>query len=259
VIDLSKKHASNTLLGYVHSIESLGALDGPGLRSVVFVQGCPLRCKFCHNIDCVPTEGGIPYTISDLVDELLKFKPYWGKDNEKGGVTLSGGEPLYQCRFVYSVAKALHEKNIHIAVDTSLYTTLRCLDLLIPVVNLWMVSIKELDPQKHRKLTGKDNKKILENLRYLDKHLKGKRSIRIRVLIIPTLTNSKEYLENLADIILSLRHLEKVELLAYDDHARFKWLELGMLYPFDGIRKASVPDMQKAAEVLSQKGLPVIY
>jgi pyruvate formate lyase activating enzyme len=288
----------NKLLGYVHSIESLGALDGPGLRSVVFFQGCPLRCKFCHNIDCAQLKGGVSYTEADLVDELLKFKPYWGKE---GGVTLSGGEPLYQCRFVYSITKALHEKDVHIAIDTSLYTSSTCLDLLIPTVNLWMVSIKELDAKRHQDLTGKDNAKILRNLRYLDDHvlssekcipngfqdlarrkrsraaectpcymssetslqqrkiLKGEGYIRIRVLIIPTLTDTKEYLEKLADIVLSLKHLEKVELLAYDNHARFKWMELKKSYAFDHIPQASKHDLEKAATILQKTGLQVMY
>lgn len=243
--------------GYVHSIESLGALDGPGLRSIVFLQGCPLHCKFCHNIDCVTAKGGILYNNLDLVNELLKFKPYWGKE---GGITLSGGEPLYQCPFVYALAKTFHENEIHVAVDTSLYANTACLDRLMPIVNLWMVSIKELDPAKHKALTGKDNIKILKNLRYLDDHIpSNKQSIRIRVLIIPTLTDSEEYLKKLAEVILSIKHLEKVELLAYNNHARFKWLELKKTYELDGIPEATKLDLQQAATILEKKGLQVLY
>lgn len=243
--------------GYVHSIESLGALDGPGLRSIIFFQGCPLQCKFCHNIDCAQAKGGIRYNNLDLVNELLKFKPYWGK---AGGVTLSGGEPLYQCPFVYSIAKAFHEKGVNIAVDTSLYASTACLDKLIPVVNLWMVSIKELDAKRHEDLTGRDNIKILKNLRYLDDHiLSTEQSIRIRVLIIPTLTDSEEYLTNLANVISSINHLEKVELLAYNNHARFKWIELKKAYEFDNIPEASKHDLQKAAAIFQKNRLQAIY
>ncbi len=255
----NKQKKDSWILGHVHSLESLGALDGPGLRSVVFFQGCPLHCQFCHNIDCAQSEGGTPYTDLDLVDELMKFKPYWGKKKGQGGVTFSGGEPLQQYVFTYSVAKALHDQGVHIAVDTCLYTTPECLDVLLPVVDLWMISIKELDTEKHKKLTGRDNKKILDNLRYLDDHLGETAKIRIRILILPTMTDGQEYLENLAKLILTVNHLEVVELLAYNSHARFKWEELHHSYELDGIPDATVQDLQKAGEVLRGKGLEVVW
>ena len=167
--------------GYIHSIESLGTLDGPGLRTVVFLQGCPLKCKYCHNIDCATKEKGKQIDHTEVVERVMKNREYW---NGSGGVTLSGGEPTFQPEFLYEILKVLHEKGVHTAVDSCLVTKREVIDNLLPVTSYWMVSIKHMDDEVHKELTGSSNKLIFENVQYLDSLLKDKR-LRIRFLVIP--------------------------------------------------------------------------
>lgn len=152
--------------GYVHSIETLGAVDGPGLRTVVFLQGCPLRCKFCHNVDCTLKEGGTAYSAAELVQKVLQNKEYWtqydaGKEI-RGGVTISGGEPTYQSAFLYEVLHALQQEGVHTAIDSCSVTSKSVIKELVPVVDYWMLSVKHMDDTEHRTITGATNKIILE-------------------------------------------------------------------------------------------------
>lgn len=156
--------------GYIHSFESFGTVDGPGIRYVVFMQGCPLRCKYCHNPDTW-TRGGTPYTAGQVCDEALKYKNYFG---EKGGVTVSGGEPLLQIGFVTELFSLLKERGIHTAADTSGYTfdpdDPVCVEKhkkLLEVTDLVLLDIKHIDPEAHKGLTGKENGRTLAFARFL--------------------------------------------------------------------------------------------
>jgi pyruvate formate lyase activating enzyme len=240
------------LIGKVHSVESLGTLDGPGLRTVVFLQGCPLRCKFCHNIDCTLREGGTEYAVGELVNKILSNKPYWGA---RGGVTFSGGEPTFQNKFLLACLEKLKEEGVNVALDTCMMNSLFVIETLLKFVDLWMITIKHMDPVEHKELTGIRNEVILRNIRYLDELItehKLKAKIRIRVLVIPEINDSEENLKKLGEFVSQVKNLEVVELLAYSTHGRHKWLKLFGEYPLEGVRAATKDDLQRAMDILSE-------
>ena len=239
--------------GYIHSIESMGTLDGPGIRTVVFFQGCPLRCKFCHNIDTNAPKQGQEYTPQELADKVIKNKEYW---KETGGVTISGGEPVLQPEFLLEFLKELKSKNVHTAVDTCIKTTKQVIDTLLPYVDLWMISLKELDNQKHFELTNSHNADILENIKYIDS--KGA-SIRIRFLVIPTLTDNAELIKGVGQFVATLKNLESLELLAYGTHGKDKWYEIFGQYHLEGVREATKFDLEAVKEQIKDFNFQIIF
>ncbi len=242
------------MIGYVHSIESMGTLDGPGIRTVVFFQGCPLKCKFCHNIDTNFPKQGQEYTPEELFKKVVKNQEYW---KNGGGVTISGGEPLMQPEFLLEFLKLLKENNIHTVVDTSIKTNKKVIDSLLPYVDLWMISLKELDNEKHIKLTESSNKEILENIKYIDEK-KGS-SVRIRFLVVPTLTDSEELIRKVGEFVNGLRNLESLELLAYGTHGKDKWYEFFKTYHLEDIRDANIQDLEKVKNQLKNFKFEVIF
>lgn len=251
--------------GFIHSIESLGTMDGPGLRTVIFLQGCPLKCKFCHNIDCsVQTENN-KISAEELVQKVLSGRSYWesydNSDDMKGGVTISGGDPTFQPEFLLEILKLLKAENIHTAVDTCLMTSTETIDSIFPYVDLWMCSVKHTDDRQHKALTGTSNKKILQNLTYLDDKISKSNSasqIRIRFLIIPGLTDSKENVEKTAEITKSLKNLEAAEVLAYGSHGKYKWIELFGKYELEGVPDATEKDTEKVRKVFRKMDIPLV-
>ncbi len=239
--------------GYIHSIESMGTLDGPGMRTVVFFQGCPLRCKFCHNIDTNFPQKGEEHTVEELVEKVMKNQEYW---NGTGGVTVSGGEPVFQPEFLLNFLKILKEKGVNIAVDTCIKTSQEIIDSLLPYVDLWMISLKELDSQKHFELTNSHNTDILENIKYIDK--KGGK-IRIRFLVIPTVTDNFDLIEGIGNFVNQLENLESLELLAYGTHGKEKWYEIFKTYHLEGIRDANEDDLVKVKKQLEKFNLNVTF
>jgi len=253
------------MVGKVHSIESFGTLDGPGVRTVVFLQGCPNRCKFCHNPDSVLMRGGTPYTVKGLVKEILKNKPFW-EDYEtentakkvKGGVTFSGGEPMMQTEFLAAVVKELKKHGVHIAVDTSANASFEEISSIVEYVDLWMISIKQMFDAIHQELVGVSNKKILSNILSLDKLLteynkkhQTTKMIRNRFVIIPKITDTPEHLHELGKFIKQIKNLEKVELLPYSTIGRSKWIELFGEYHLEGVPEATADDVAKTKKILS--------
>ncbi len=248
------------LKGKIHSIESLGALDGPGLRTVIFFQGCPLRCKFCHNVDSITTQGGKEYTVEELFKIVKSFSDYWGDDSKKGGVTLSGGDPLFQTDFALKFVKRLNSEKINIALDTSLFCKWEKIKKFIPFVDLWMVSLKHMNSEKHYELTSVNNDIIIENLRKLDNSISSgkKGKIRPRFLIIPGITDTKNNLLKTGKAIKSIKNIEKVEILKYGTHGIHKWKENFGKYPLDGVRSAEDKDIKRAVEIMDLKDIDVI-
>ncbi len=251
--------------GYVNSIETLGALDGPGLRSVVFLQGCGLTCKYCHNPECITPKVGSKYEAADLCQELLKYRSYWGNSTTSGGVTFSGGEPLLQVDFIQQVALALDKQQtakIHIAVDTSLFVPQYHIEQLLERIDYWMVSVKHLDTQAHKFLTGQGNKHILRNLAFLDNKLaeaNKRKSLRLRYLVIPGYTDSAKYAAEFAKLALSLKSLDAIELLAYNSHAKAKWEMAAKKFSFGGIPDATPEQLEALGSQLKSSGLQVIF
>jgi pyruvate formate lyase activating enzyme len=257
--------------GQLHSIQTLGTLDGPGLRTVVFLQGCPLQCKFCHSVDTTPYSGGTNITPEQLFERVMKNEPYWRTlsyyndetDSVVGGVTITGGEPTAQPLFLLEFLKLLKSENVHIALDTSLFTSKKTLDSLLPYVDLWMISLKHMDSIKHQELVGKPNEQIIENLIYLDKLIEEtddiESKIRIRFVLIPGVTDESNHLRQLGSFTSRIKNLEVFELLPYVTLGKFKWIELFGKYPLEGVPEAGDVDIQRFLDIISVNNLEVLY
>lgn len=233
-------------MGRIHSFESFGTVDGPGIRFVVFMQGCNLQCKFCHNRDTWDSSGGKVVTVEDLVTRILKYKNYFISSH--GGVTISGGEPLLQTSFLLTLCTQLKKHSIHIALDTSGMVTITDeIATLISLVDLFLLDIKHIDDEKCKELVGVSNNKELTFARYLSEHHKP---IWIRQVLIPGITDKEEDLLKLKSFISSLKTVEKVELLPYHTLGKFKWEKLGFPYSLESITSPSEEQLLKAKRLL---------
>lgn len=217
-------------LGYIHSVLTGGTLDGPGVRYVIFMQMCPFRCMYCHNPDTWFKNSLGAKTVDSVYNDILKYKDFFNFSG--GGVTLSGGEPLLQAGFVLSLFKKLKEIKIHTCLDTCGYVDLSDdIKNAIALCDLVMLDIKHLDSQMHLKLTGKDNKKVLDFLDYLYSIYK---KTRIRQVLVPSFTTDEEYIDKLIKFLDKYRAIiEKVELLPYHKMGIEKWQKLGLEYKLD--------------------------
>lgn len=222
-------------IGHIHSTESFGAADGPGVRFIVFVRGCHMRCAYCHNPDTWEVGGGEEMTAGSLIKKALRYKSYWG---EEGGITVSGGEPLLQTEFVTALFKLAKENGIHTTLDTAGNPFTRSepffgkFNELMKYTDLVMLDIKEIDSKKHKDLTGFDNANILDMARYLSDI---KKTMWIRHVLVPDTTDFDDDLDKLGSFIKTLSNVERTEVLPYHTLGRFKWDELGIKYRLDGI------------------------
>lgn len=219
--------------GYISKIETFGSVDGPGIRFLVFLSGCPFRCLYCHNPETWKLEDGTKADSEELIQKALRYKAYWGKE---GGITVSGGEPLVQIDFLIDLFKKAKKEGINTCLDTSGATFksepkyLQKFDELLQYTDLFLLDIKHIDEARHKELTGKGNKHVLEMARYLDD--KGKK-MWIRHVLVPSITDDDRYLEELRKFLDSLVNIERVEVLPYHDLARIKYQELGIPYPLE--------------------------
>lgn len=241
------------MTGRVHSIESFGLVDGPGVRSVVFLKGCNLRCRYCHNPDTWTKEGGEEWEAEGLFQKLYRFKPYW---KNKGGITVSGGEAMLQMEFVTDLFSIAKKHDIHTALDTSggpfcmEPDYLESFQKLMGVTDLFILDMKEMDPERHKALTGQDNRNILEFARYLSAH---KKPMWIRHVLVPGLTDSRESLEALYDFIRELKSVERVEILPYHTMGVHKWEALGIPYYLKNVLPPTEEEVRRAEEILRIK------
>ena len=210
------------LLGRIHSLETLGTVDGPGIRFVVFMQGCPLKCKYCHNRDTWEINSGKTYTVDELIKKILRSKSYF--EASSGGVTVSGGEPLLQVEFVTELFKRLKEKKIHTALDTagSLPINDKIKELL-KYTDLVLLDIKHIDKEKSIDLIGTSNKNNLNFAKYLSNN---RIPMWIRQVLVPGYTDDKQDLLKLKEFISSLNSVKKIEILPYHNLGKFKWEKL---------------------------------
>ena len=232
----------------IHSIETFGTVDGPGIRFVTFFQGCNLECKYCHNRDAWNINEGNYISVDELLNNILKYKSYIMPN---GGFTASGGEPLLQPYFLISLFKKLKEANIHTAIDTSgMVEITDTIKELLSLTDLVLLDIKHINPEKAKQLIGFDNKKELEFAKYLsDNNI----PVWIRQVIIPGITDSKEDLLELKKFINSLNNVQNVELLPYHNLGEYKWNNLGFDYSLKDIRLANSEDIKRAKEILEIK------
>lgn len=230
----------------IHSFESFGTVDGPGIRFVVFMQGCSLKCKYCHNRDTWDLCGGTLYSISDVISKIEKYKNYFIPSG--GGVTVSGGEPLLQLKFVTELFTQLKKEGIHTAIDTSgNFALTEDIKKLIDLTDLFLLDIKCINDEICRDLTGVSNKQELAFAKYLSDIQKD---MWIRQVLVPGITDKKDDLQKLKEFISSLSSVKKVEVLPYHSMGRFKWEELGLEYALDGVPDATSEDVEKAKKIL---------
>lgn len=215
------------MIGNINSIETMGLLDGPGIRVVVFLQGCPLRCHFCHNPETWSDKQNENWTAEELVNYILKYKEYF---KDTGGVTFSGGEPLHQSKFLLECLKLCKKNNIHTCLDTSGVGT--DYEEILDYTDLVIYDIKALDNELYRKLTGIDIKYSLD---FLNTCLKKNKKLWIRQVIIPGYNDNISYINELKNYINKLKNVEKVELLPYHTMGVNKYKKLGIPYVLDGI------------------------
>ncbi len=234
--------------GRIHSFESLGAVDGPGIRFVIFMQGCHLKCKYCQNRDTWDVNSGEEYEAKELVDKILRYKNYI---TPSGGVTVSGGEPLLQADFLIELFTMLKKEGIHTCIDTSGNLPLTdSIKKLIELTDLFLLDIKCINDETCKFLVGKSNKEELEFARYLSDNNKP---MWIRQVLVPTITDKEEDLKELSSFIKSLKTVEKVEVLKYHDLGKFKWEKLKLKYPLEGYRTADAKDFDRANKIIGFK------
>lgn len=230
----------------VHSTETFGTVDGPGIRFVLFLQGCHLKCKYCHNRDTWDISGGEYKTLDEIFDKIIRYKNYIVPSG--GGVTVTGGEPLIQVKFIIELFKKLKENGINTCIDTSgMFPITDDVKEVLKYTDLVLLDIKHIDDEKCKDLVGFSNKKELEFARYLsDNNI----HMWIRQVLVPTLTDNEEDLKRLKEFISSLKTVDKVEILPYHSTGKYKWKELGLKYELENIREAANEDVKRAKEIL---------
>lgn len=237
---------NNNLLARVHSFETFGAVDGPGIRFIIFLQGCHLRCKYCQNRDTWDTSIGNLYSIPDLLEKILKYKNYFIASG--GGVTVSGGEPLLQLDFVIELFKELKKHNIPTAIDTSgMFKITDKIKTLVDLTDLFLLDIKSINDEICHDLTGFSNKLELEFAKYLSDNNKD---IWIRQVLVPGITDKEEDLYTLRDFLNSLKTVKKIDILPYHNLGKFKWDDLGLQYPLENLNTATIEDVKRAKSIL---------
>ncbi len=240
--------------GYINKLETFGSVDGPGVRFVIFVQGCPMRCQFCHNPETwkFGSEGTGAFKISagELLKKALRYQSYWGKD---GGITVSGGEPLAQIDFMVEFFELAKAAGVHTCIDTSGVNFVRNepyfgkFERLMKSTDLLLVDIKNIDPTEHKKLTGHSNENILDMFRYLDEIGKP---IWIRHVLVPGMSDNDELLERTRAFIDTLHNVEKVEVLPYHALALAKYQQLGIDYALKDVKSPSPERIANAKRIL---------
>ena len=238
------------MLGNIHSFESFGTVDGPGIRFVVFLQGCPMRCKYCHNPDTWDTSGGTKYTASEVADKALKYKSYISAG---GGVTVTGGEPLWQLGFVTEFFKIIKNSGIHTALDTSGITfnkeTPEKYEELLKYTDLVLLDIKHINDEAHKELTGCSNANVLEFAKFVSE--RGV-DMWIRHVLVEGITDSDEHLNALKDFISTLKTVKKIEVLPYHTMGVAKYEKLGIPYPLQGLKPTSGKKVEYAKRILNK-------
>ena len=229
----------------IHSVETFGTVDGPGIRFVLFLQGCHLQCKYCHNRDTWDINGGSYKSLDDIFTKIIRYKNYIIPN---GGVTVSGGEPLLQVQFLIELFTRLKKEKIHTCIDTSGMVALTDdIKKVLSLTDLVLLDIKHIDDEKCKDLVGFSNKLELEFAKYLsDNDI----PVWIRQVLIPGYTDDENDLIHLRNFINSLKNVQKIEFLPYHSMGKYKWLKLGLNYDLEGIRDANDSDIIRAKKIL---------
>ncbi len=241
---------TQAVIGSIHSTENFGTVDGPGVRFIVFTQGCRMRCQFCHNPDTWKIGGGKERSTDDILAEALRYKTYWGKD---GGITVSGGEPLLQMEFLIDLFKKAKAAGVHTTLDSCGKPFTReepffsQFEELMKYTDLILFDIKHIDDEQHKVLTSLGNSNILEMAKYLSEI---NQPVWIRHVLVPQRTDYDEYLIRLSDFIKTLSNVQKVEVLPYHTMGLYKYQEMGIPYPLEGIETPTIERVENAKKIL---------
>ena len=234
--------------GYIHSIESFGTVDGPGVRFVVFFQGCPLRCLYCHNPDTWAIHGGTEYDANDILEKMVRNLPFY----ETGGITATGGEPLLQLDFLIELFAKAKERGIHTCLDTSGILFQReqseKYDRLMEVCDLVMLDIKHMDEGEHIRLTGAPHSHVFDFMDYL--RSKGK-PVWVRHVIVPEITYKEEQLRALGQYLRDFENVERIDVLPYHTLGVSKYEQLGVEYPLEGVPQLTKSDAKRAIDIIN--------
>ncbi|MBP7402171.1 MAG: pyruvate formate lyase-activating protein [Clostridia bacterium] len=250
MIGAADRERLRAVQGRVHSVETLGTLDGPGLRYVLFLQGCPLNCLYCHNPDAIGFSGGSVTTAGAAVDDLLRYRRF----TASGGVTLTGGEPLAQPRFAEAILRLARDEGIHTAVDTSGGMPLSACRDAIDAADLLLLDIKGWDHALCEKISGRGNEGSKAMLEYRES---VGAPVWIRHVIVPGYTLDDRQLEELAEYVSRFRCVERVELLPFHKMGEFKWSGLQRAYELGDTPEPTAEDMKRARAPFLARGLVV--
>lgn len=244
-------------MGYIHSIETFGTVDGPGVRFVVFFQGCPMRCQYCHNPDTWDMADGKEKSVDEILEMFERNRAFY----RTGGITATGGEPMMQMDFLLELLTKAKEKEIHTCLDTSgiffqeAWTNpenrageaYQKIEKLLAVTDLVMLDIKHIESQAHQKLTGHGNEKVLAFAKYLDEI---KKPVWIRHVVVPGITQNEAQLTQFGEFLKTLLNVEKLEVLPYHTLGENKYEKLGIEYPLKGVPQLSKDEAIKAEDVI---------
>lgn len=236
--------------GYIHSIETCGTVDGPGIRFLIFTTGCPLRCLYCCNPDCRYLENGKEVQVDELITEIKKYTSYMHASG--GGVTISGGEPLFQPHFVREIFKRCKELGLHTALDTSGFCNLEVAKPVLEFVDLVLLDIKSFDPETYTKVTHVSIEPTLELAKYLNEINKP---AWIRFVLVPGLTDDPQNIQGLAHFISTLKNVERVEIQPFHKMGEYKWEKMGYEYSLKDTPPATPEDVQKALDIFRSQGI----
>ncbi len=234
------------MIGYLHSFQSMGAADGPGVRCVVFLQGCPLRCAYCHNPDTWDMFGGTPVTAEELVSKILRFRPYFG---EKGGVTVSGGEPLVQADFVAELFTLLKEQGIHTALDTSGHGAKDAIEKVLKVTDLAMCDVKFATEELYKTHCGGSLGQVKS---FLGKAGEMNVPVWVRHVVVPKLTDGETHLKQVVEIAKECKTLEHIELLPFKNLCVEKYKELGIGFPLENTPNCSEKTIETLYKLINE-------
>lgn len=237
-------------LGSVHSWELVTAVDGPGTRMTVFLTGCPLRCRYCHNPDTMRMVSGTPETLEDVVARLRRYRRVFRASG--GGLTISGGEPLLQLPFTRRLLAAAQEAGIHTAIDTSGFLGARLSDADLELIDLVLLDVKSGDEDTYRRVTGRSLQPTID---FGDRLAALGRPAWVRFVLVPGLTDAPENVERVADIVAAWPNVERVEVLPFHNMGADKWRELGMTYTEHDTPAPTPEAVEAARQVFRERGI----
>ncbi|MCC0682801.1 pyruvate formate lyase-activating protein [Clostridioides sp. ZZV15-6383] len=238
--------------GKIHSIETFGTVDGPGIRYILFFQGCPLRCKYCHNRDTWDIKSGKEYTVDEIITDALKYTSFMKFSG--GGITASGGESTLQPEFLSELFKKAKENDIHTCLDTSGFVDIETIDPVLDNTDLVLLDLKHMVEEKSIDLTGVGMDKALK----LARHLESRNiPVWIRHVLVPGFTDDVDNLEKLGQFVATLKNVERFELLPYHSMGIHKWENLGIDYELKYVPDATKEDVKQASEIISKFGVKV--